>query len=1338
MADFTRKPAGSRFAFGGVKVSVAPDAIPEGKYGYAQNVRGYLADQVTSRPPWVQFTATPGVAPGTCVALEPALGIYKIGNAIYLNAVRLDTGYSSAPGTGCSLIPFRPNASPAAWEYVFDGGKQVKVLPNPVTPASSLIKKVGIAEPLLPCDAYYGNLNLVAIYDTFANAAGYTSSGTTAAKSDGLRINPADTVAGVFQDPVFNSGTGAVASIQVTIPNPTSGTQQYQKGMVVVIPDPGIGYRVLDVFPEATQAVGISGVYYFTGSTGHCIIVPQNVNSGPGDPGIGISQQQLLGSLRRGSLIKFSSGAVAYVWSVTEGQDGSVCIETSTTGTITTAMTMTAVAAIQIGTATGLPTIGQSIGSHYVAFTVNVGIGSVETNITAFQPIFTLVNYAFQDDDYLHLSVLIDNPNNLVSCRIGLDCSDGTFTKDYYYYEIRPSDLQGALTGSAATQILQLAASQLLNQRAAIDAKEGTAFNNEIFSSSGSQLLAGGGGPLWTEIVIPLSKFTRVGSDQTKTLANAAYFSFAVNCSATVNMAINSFTIYGGGQPNTGALLPYQYRYRSRDSSTGAASNWSPVTRYGFSPERTQGMVIIPQQVTDPQSDTYDIERNGGALEDWTYIGSVAIVQPSNSNPTPFTDNYGDDQVAANPTLPEDNYEPFPSIGPPLATNAGGAALTGYVAVLQFPTASTNPSLAKFANLLPGNLLQVGQQVYTTFTRPTLVSVSGGVTTYLVLIKENAGTLVGATATILEPLLANQFLGQVWGPDDNGCLHAVGDSLRPGGVYNTNPQNPDGSNEGVNFNELCAPTEPLVNGALIQQTSCVASTQRWWAGRAGQDALGNLKYNYIDIPVGRGLAAAFGICSDGDNIYFVGPDGIYMHSGGPATSLTDDDLYPLFPHEGLLPGTQPQNIPTYSGGIMYAPDYRQSQAMRLSFANRYLYFDYLDSTGVYRTLVCNLLTRAWSVDTFALVANRQLSIHAGTIAPVSPAAGTATSQLYAADTQGAVYTPNSSPIAGVGETVPCLLQTRDEIGDDLRAEKKFGDGMVDSLPLSALTVEPIFFGAGTAPTVIPAGVARVPANPIDLSGGAIVQSMALLISWSDQGVASILYAWQVSWVPQPETTSQRYTDWDGGPSGRNLFFQGFELEADTVGIIKAIKVRDADNLLLHDFIGPNGTAVNQIRHQGQSVIPYSFVSPFQAHLVRLEPQDTTVNWRMFRVRWITRPTPDSALNWIGQPTSYGLPGYHHVHHSLFAYQSTAPVTLSITTDGVTIPYVLPSTLGAYKKVLVMFQAVKGLVDAWGAVSANAFQVWVDDIEIFVKAWGDPGPYTKARLLGAPMVPDADI
>src|SRR5208282_3009192 len=198
----------------------------------------------------------------------------------------------------------------------------------------------------------------------------------------------------------------------------------------------------------------------------------------------------------------------------------------------------------------------------------------------------------------------------------------------------------------------------------------------------------------------------------------------------------------------------------------------------------------------------------------------------------------------------------------------------------------------------------------------------------------------------------------------------------------------------------------------------VASGIRWWAGRSGQDATGNLKYNWIEIPVGRGLAATYGVCSDGNNIYFVGNDGIYMHSGGPAESLTDDDLYPLFPHEGLLPGTSVANI-AYNGNVAYAPNYQLAQYMRLTVVNRFLYFVYRDASFGYRALVCDLRTRAWAIDNYNLVANRSICIYAGIPVPWSTA-GTIIPQLYAADTQGQIVVPNTNPSPN-SETVPCVL-----------------------------------------------------------------------------------------------------------------------------------------------------------------------------------------------------------------------------------------------------------------------------------------------------------------------------
>ena len=111
----------------------------------------------------------------------------------------------------------------------------------------------------------------------------------------------------------------------------------------------------------------------------------------------------------------------------------------------------------------------------------------------------------------------------------------------------------------------------------------------------------------------------------------------------------------------------------------------------------------------------------------------------------------------------------------------------------------------------------------------------------------------------------------------------------------------------------------------------------------------------------RGLVAPYGICTDKTRIFFWAKDGIGFHSGGPYTSLTDLDLYLLFPHEGT---DTPKNI-VRNGVTYYAPDYSRAATFRLTWINDFLYADYQDSTGTPRTLVCFLKTGAWVQDQYA-------------------------------------------------------------------------------------------------------------------------------------------------------------------------------------------------------------------------------------------------------------------------------------------------------------------------------------------------------------------------------------
>ena len=90
----------------------------------------------------------------------------------------------------------------------------------------------------------------------------------------------------------------------------------------------------------------------------------------------------------------------------------------------------------------------------------------------------------------------------------------------------------------------------------------------------------------------------------------------------------------------------------------------------------------------------------------------------------------------------------------------------------------------------------------------------------------------------------------------------------------------------------------------------------------------------------------------------------------------------------------------------------------------------------------------------------------------------------------------------------------------------------------------------------------------------------------------------------------------------SFYFRGFRLEADTFNVAKSLAIRDADTGSLHPYVG--GPAQSQIKHNGQSQIEYSFVSPFVSHLIRDEPQDQ-VQWRRFGLEWIGEPCPDLTV-----------------------------------------------------------------------------------------------------------------
>lgn len=1319
MAEIYQRPK-EAFRFlrgGGLNTLQQYDGMPPDEYPMAVNVRWDENNAVQTRPGYVSLFTIAGANPITDIESYSAMATDNLPRFLVRavdNKIYLDTGtqVGTLGGSGpahASMVAYRPNQSPNPYMYVATNQDYQKFSAPDASNAVTQ-QKVGIAEPQASPEACPNSLGF---YQFSAVAASWTAGGTGGAIADATRIS--DTATAIFADP---AGTTRY-SVQV-------GSKQYQIGETLAITKSSGGvFNVIvqDVLPPVNNgaAITVQSIYYYSGTTGRCVVVLTQSPVNPVAPvfqdgapqAASIFAPEQLSALRRGSLVSFSGGPeVCLVLNVTTGPGGTMCFEVSTTGTHAAGETVTGKPAIVVSDITNL-VVGQAIAAVDISTSQTTGTGTFTLPLATnpFNQALAPGTTTPQQDDYVHFSVNIDDLTKLVNAIITFDVKDGAadYVTDTYYYVITASSILG--------------------------------FTPSNYSPSPTSQ--------WTEVMFPISALIRVGSDATRSLANVQGVRVSFLTLGNINILMGSFWVGGGGQPDVGqAGSPYFYCYRFRSSVTGTRSNRSPITRYGVSPRREPVNVVLPGSATDPQVDTIDIFRYGGTVTSMRYIGSAVV------SATSFTDNYSDEAANGGSLLETDNYEPWPTIEIPYTATPGTASgvtttvvVTGTTVVVIYSkaTAFTTPFYETTARWLPGTLAIIGgQSAYILWDRPTSITITSPPAhyyAYLFQFVENLGASgsfgslgSGPVLSIVEPNIANQPLPYVWGPNDKGDLFGAGDIFRPGNFYYIKSNNPDSAPDKYN-QELTDPSEPLLGGEILDGVSLIFSPKRWWAlypnfGNVAQ------RYTPVERPVGRGCVAPFGHCTDSKTVWFVARDGIWQTTGGGGSSLTDATIYNLFPHEGV---TSVANV-TLNGFTAYAPDYSRAGAFILAYCNSYLYFDYQDSTGTARTLVCDLRDPrrpAWSVDSYndSIVIHHAIDQQSGTVL----SQGTLYKELLMADTAGKVYRQaDNANDNNVG--IACALETFEFNGGDLRSFEQWGDAWIDLYPVAiegaaGVSVTPVSDGAAVAAaTVITANPARTQST-ISLGTGVLKQSLGLFIRWGDdfsvQTTPTRLLSWQPSSLEKPEETTDRATDWDDAGTMDNKFWQGFILEADTFGVDKTITVRDNDLMLAHSF---TPTPVN---HNGQQEKAYSFDAPFLAHMVRLEPDSTP--WRGpggsggFKIKWVTEPTPESVRTWKTQGTAHGQTGYQHLKQMTVAYASTADVVITVTVqgnDGIAPAVVtLPSTGGAYRKTTFTFTANKSMLYFYSAVSAQPWQPFLNDWEILVGGWGRATPYLDWQSIG---------
>lgn len=312
--------------------------------------------------------------------------------------------------------------------------------------------------------------------------------------------------------------------------------------------------------------------------------------------------------------------------------------------------------------------------------------------------------------------------------------------------------------------------------------------------------------------------------------------------------------------------------------------------------------------------------------------------------------------------------------------------------------------------------------------------------------------------------------------------------------------------------------------------------------------------------------------------------------------------------------------------------------------------------------------------------------------------------------------------------IPYVFQPGDVDVGVPRQNKTFGDFFISANPAggNGFTVVP---GYNDYETTLPAvakgaGVSGRTPFVIDINTGlgVIARNFGMVVSGADADVVPIFDLWEPAYIPKVEDTFQRATDWDDAGYLGCKWVQGVIIEADTGGVPRIVHV---------EYDGGAYSELFAIDDTNQSQIPYSFVTPLTAHMLRIVPTDGA-SWRFYRARWVFEIMPEAVSVWAPQPTTHDLMGYQQLERVLMAYMSTVAATLTIQTEVGTASYNLPSTSGIYQKTNVILAPNKGMVYDYNLATidgSSSLRVFQRDIEVRCRGWGSNQPYATVRPFG---------
>lgn len=946
----------------GIQVGQQGEMLAAGEYIYLRNTRSLTPTTIDCRPGVsvnnpIQFPLADwnvhSIRRLNDYTIGASTNVVGAGAKIYSGTsayTQRATGYSGDPVT---MVTARPDQSPAPFMYIGDSAKTSKLGFISGTPT---VFNHGIAPPTAAPTALQTSADYLNV-DDFNSTVGWSASvGALAATA---RFST--TVASQLLD----SSLPCVTSIV-----PAAYSQAMQVGALATIT--GETHKILAVYPAISNTT-IQGIMYDSGTTGACAIV-LNDNSDMVQPNM---------------VVRLNSGGASdeyvRITSVHQGEGNLFSIRCSTVNTHIAGETITGTRSFRIFAGLAHP-VGDAITGTYTEWT---GVTAGTRTITKSSTLNLSTNFGLPvtDDTYMHISLNVSDPTVITEIQVQLDVDASTndFTRNYYYYAIRPNDLQAnadqTLTVTSARQTvvqrnqIEYSFDFSSNGRAAAVARgnrpnDVAAYIN-LFLTGGSNnsnanrvvndvarqrgistqqaaeavLEAAGvpriartvttydtqiglGDSQWSEQLFRLGSMTRVGTDLTRTWADVKALRISVVTTGNVTIGVDDWWVGGLGgadwkEPGFGYI--YSYVYRSRRTG-GALSNPSPPTRAVVWPVRDYITVFGPTS-SDPQVDTVEIYRQGGSLSTFTYVGSA----PNSGGAWFFVDKSSDSEIVGNILMEFDNFQPWPTSDLP---RTGTVNVVG--TSVQWASGDTfNTSWAR------GSLIWINGIATPIYASPSS-------TTRLETIN-NLGVLSGVTYEMRNATLLGTPLPVLIGPyTESGSEYIFGLGDGSGDCYWTKGGQPDSAPD-TNFITITSSSEPLVGGCMYDGKVFVWSTERMFF----MVPLSGGGFGAQEVANGKGLYSRWGVCVN-QLIYFMSKDGIYESEGGQPR-LISGPIHPLFAHESPSSG--------YVFDALIPPlSYVDPSKYRLFTYGNYMYFCYQNTNGEQRTLVWDIRRRIWVSD----------------------------------------------------------------------------------------------------------------------------------------------------------------------------------------------------------------------------------------------------------------------------------------------------------------------------------------------------------------------------------------